>query len=343
MRTRAWWAVVGLAVAAALAPLPEGYVERWYSHGVYPPLQRAVTGASNHVPFAIFDVLCVFATIAVVLLIYRRVLRDGWLRGLAQAAIVLVCGSSVAYLVFLATWGLNYRRLPIFEKVEFAPERVTRGAAIALGDRASRELNRLYRAAHERTVPLDSLASAVDDAQTALGGRVAFVPGRPKQTLLGGYFHQVAVAGMTDPFALETLISPDLLEVERPFVVAHEWAHLAGYADEAEANFVAWLACMHAGDSAQYSAWLVLYSSLPKSRRSPTRDDPVLDPGPRIDLYAMWYRYHRTNQTLRFAASEVYDRYLKANRVQAGVESYDLVVQLILGARLDARGNPIRR
>ena len=44
---------------------------------------------------------------------------------------------------------------------------------------------------------------------------------------------------MTDPFLLETLIAPDLLEVERPFVIAHEWAHLAGYADESEANFVA--------------------------------------------------------------------------------------------------------
>ena len=46
---------------------------------------------------------------------------------------------------------------------------------------------------------------------------------------------------MTDPFLLETLLAPDLLDVERPFVIAHEWAHLAGYADESEANFVAWL------------------------------------------------------------------------------------------------------
>ena len=48
---------------------------------------------------------------------------------------------------------------------------------------------------------------------------------------------------MTDPFFLETLLAPDLLDVERPFVIAHEWGHLAGYADESEANFIAWLAC----------------------------------------------------------------------------------------------------
>ena len=46
---------------------------------------------------------------------------------------------------------------------------------------------------------------------------------------------------MVDPFALEVMANPDLLPVERPFVAAHEWAHLAGYADESEANFVGWL------------------------------------------------------------------------------------------------------
>ena len=35
-----------------------------------------------------------------------------------------------------------------------------------------------------------------------------------------------------------------------------------------------------------------------------------------------------------------YDKYLKANRVERGVESYDAVVQLILGTGLDQKGNP---
>ena len=41
---------------------------------------------------------------------------------------------------------------------------------------------------------------------------------------------------------------------ERPFVIAHEWAHLAGYADESEANFVAWLTCRRA-DPADREVW----------------------------------------------------------------------------------------
>jgi len=152
----------------------------------------------------------------------------------------------------------------------------------------------------------------------------------------GPYFRWASVDGMIDPFALEVLANPDLLPFEKPFVAAHEWAHLAGYADESEANFVAWLACRRGDAGAQYSAALALIGYA--QPRRPLSE--ALDIGPRVDLYAIRYRYSRTNETLRFAAREGYDRFLKANRVEKGVESYDAVVQLILGTGLDEDGNP---
>jgi hypothetical protein len=58
-------------------------------------------------------------------------------------------------------------------------------------------------------------------------------------------------------------------------------------------------------------------------------------------MFSMQRRYANTSVSLRFAAKEGYDKYLKANRVERGIESYDAVVQLILGTEYDARGNPI--
>jgi len=52
---------------------------------------------------------------------------------------------------------------------------------------------------------------------------------------------------MTDPYFLETLIASDLLPFERSFVAAHEWSHLAGIADEGEANLAGWLTCLRGG------------------------------------------------------------------------------------------------
>ena len=336
MIRRAGW--LGACIAAALAallPLPPEAIERWYSRGLFPPLQRGVTTISNLVPFALFDVLWIGATAAVAVIAYRRVRADGWRSGSFRAALTVGCAAVAVYLAFLATWGLNYRRVPLVEKVVFEPARITSAAHAALGDRMVAVLNTEYAQAHAAPATLDALRVAFQDALRALAG-APIVTGRPKQTLLGWYFHKASIAGMTDPFFLETLLAPDLLDVERPFVIAHEWAHLAGYADESEANFLAYLACQRGEAAARYSAALMVIGYAPGSR--PLR--VALEPGPRLDLDAIRQRYRQTSDALRFAAREGYDKYLKANRVERGIESYDAVVQLILGAPLDGTGNP---
>lgn len=330
IRRRVWWAIYAVAAAAAIAPLPARWIERWYSTGIYPVFQRLMTRASNHVAFALFDALCLALAVALLIAASRRFRRDGWRVGFMRSATLLLRGAAVLYLVFLVAWGLNYRRVPIRQKVAFDRSRLTAQAADALALRAVVALNQTYAAAHQTPTPLTELARAFNDAHGALGAPIAIVPGRPKRTVFGPYFHYASISGMTDPFFLETLLAPDLFEFERPFVVAHEWGHLAGYADESEASFVAYLACMRSDGAAQYSAWISLIGSL---QMYLPRDRPFrgLDAGPRTDLAAMRARYMRTSPVLREAARTSYDKYLKANRVRGGVESYDEVVQLILG------------
>jgi len=332
---KGWKVVYALAIVALLAPLPRAAIEAWYSQGIYPTLQRWLTPLSNLVPVPLFDVLCLALVAALAVIAWRARLKPRWI-GVAGVMRSVARGAAVLYLVFLATWGLNYRRVPLADKLVFDAARVTPDAAAALAVRAIASLNRLYLAAHAAETPLPALAVSFHDAQRALGSPRVIVPGRPKNTLLGGYFHYTAIAGMTDPFFLETLVAPDLIDVERPFVIAHEWGHLAGYADESEANYLAWLTCLRGDARAQYSAWLALLGDLQPFIPKGTR----LDGGPRSDLFALRYRYTRTSPVLRAAAREGYDRYLRANRVERGIESYDLVVQLILGAETAADGNP---
>ena len=100
---------------------------------------------------------------------------------------------------------------------------------------------------------------------------------------------------MTNPFFLEILVSSDLLPFERPFVTAHEWSHLAGVADEGEANFVGWLACLRGSPAAQYSGWLFMYSELVRvsSRADRAALAAALAAGPREDLQAIRDRVAR--------------------------------------------------
>jgi hypothetical protein len=145
---------------------------------------------------------------------------------------------------------------------------------------------------------------------------------------------------MTDPFFLETLVASDLLPFERPFVVAHEWSHLAGFADEGEANFIGWLTCLRGDVPAQYSGWLSLYTELASGLPRRDRVDLAagLAPGPRADLQAMADRLARNvSPAVSAAGWRVYDQYLKANRIEAGAASYAEVVRLALGTDLGQR------
>ena len=66
--------------------------------------------------------------------------------------------------------------------------------------------------------------------------------------------------------------------------------------------------------------------------------------GPRADLQAIAERLRRQiNPTVAATGWRVYDQYLKANRVEAGIESYGEVVRLVLGVALGPDGLPISK
>ena len=332
-------AAILLAAVAALVPLPPAFVERAYSSNVFPRLQRIVTAASNLAPFALLDALIVVAVVVWAALAVRDARRLKWLRVLGRLLVRTAVGAALFYLAFLLVWGLNYQRVGLSSKLQFDERKVSADAAAALARRVVDRLNAQYREAHDagwapfgRVDP--SLASAFERTQRELGATSTAVPGRPKASLLNSYFRRAGVAGMTDPYFLETLVQRELLPFERPIIVAHEWSHLAGYNDESEANFVGWLTCLRAPTPNQYSGWLFLYSELAGAVRPSDRGELAarLAPGPRADLQAIAERIRRqVSPVISTAAWRVYDRYLKANRVEAGAASYAEVVRLVLG------------
>jgi hypothetical protein len=335
--------IVAAAAGALLVPLPPALIERYYSAGIFARLQPVLTSLSNRAPFAVFDLFVATAVAALLVLTVRDITRScAWWRRAARVTLRLVTTAAVVYLVFLVTWGFNYRRLSLRAKVPFSAARVSPEAALALGRETVARLNALHAPAHARGwaepgVVDPRLADAFRSAVTRVGGSPATEPARPKRTMFDLYFRRAGVSGMTDPFFLETLVPGTLLPFERAFVVAHEWSHLGGFTDEGEANFVGWLACLRGEESHQYSGWLSLYgevmAALPREARAGVMES--LAPGPRADLAAVRARMEREiSPRLSTAGWMVYDQYLKANHIDAGTASYAEVVQLILGTDL---------
>jgi uncharacterized protein DUF3810 len=347
-------AVVAIAIAAAYAPIAPETVEDWFSTSTYPAIQRTITPVSNILPVALLDALSLLVLIVVVTIAIRSIQAARHahnVRPVVSALGRLCVAAAAVYLAFLGLWGLNYRRMPMEQRLSVAPESPTRDAVLKLGMTAAARLNALYDEAHrqgwqEQPIADASLQRAFGEIQHALSDAPPAEPGRLKRSMFGLYFRWTSVDGMINPFGLEVLVNPDLLPFERPFVAAHEWAHLAGYADESEASFVGWLTCLRANAAAQYSGWVALYwqvsSEVDESDR--TAIAKTLGDGPRRDLNAIVDRIRRSEQPwLRDAGWRVYDQYLKANRVEEGIRSYGAVLTLILRARLDDGSMPVRR
>ncbi|MBI2834511.1 MAG: DUF3810 family protein, partial [Acidobacteria bacterium] len=253
-------ATVALALVAAVVPTPASWIERVYSERSYLSVQRLITSASNLVPIALLDVGCLVLLISFLLhslRILRRPAASRWpLRRLVLVdAITLL---AAVYLLFLAVWGLNYRREPLRARLQFDRGRASQSALLETTREVVRRLNDLDGSRSRDDGPaLDAvpqlLVRPFVRTQELLGQPRIALGGVPKASLLREYFRRTAISGMTNPFFLEVIINDELVPSERPFVVAHEWAHLAGYADEAEASFVAWLTCVRGDAIAQYS------------------------------------------------------------------------------------------
>jgi hypothetical protein len=324
------------ALAAAilwLAPIPAPFIERWYSRSLYLVWQRIATTIANFLPLALLDVLIVAAILLLVMIAIRARRARSW--RMAAARLLLFAG--IAALWFQFAWGLNYRRQPIAETMSLAvtaqaPEALERFAVAvaALTAASADQLDRDNPLTPSRV--LADLSEGFVRAQRTAGLASMARPGRPKRSLFDFYYRWAAIDGVTNPFIPETVVVSKLTPAETYMTVAHEWAHLAGYASEDEANFVGWLACLEAGGGPRYNAWLFALTKAAWAAPQAKRRAWLTLAGPVAarDLAAIRERLQTSSPAVRNAASAAYDQFLRANRVESGIASYDEVLRLML-------------
>lgn len=343
-RVLGWIVLPVLALLLMFAPMPDWAIDSFYTQNVYPQLQRQVTSGTNFLPFAVLDVILVATGLMVLfgaLRLLRRASALGVLEALWDGSRRLLRGAALIIILFLVGWGYNYRRQPLensFPGGKAAPPTIEALQAAVL--EANVLAGKLRRAiGSDMDQRYDQVAGALDVPMTTalqqLHQPPLGTPGRPKHSLiLTPFFTWAGVTGMVNPIGLESIVHPDLLPFERPFVLAHEWAHLAGQADEAQASAVGWLACMRGSPQLAYSASLYLImeaaSALPGENRQVVMKQ--LDAGVRADIDAILLRLQRGKPVVQRTASRVYDEYLRANRVADGTASYGRALSLILSA-----------
>src|SRR5438093_7112611 len=284
--SRLQWVLPMLGVLTFVASwaglFPSVFVERWYARCLFPLISRFAEVIADAVSFSWLDIVVPAGIVSVAWLVRRR--RWKLLLNLAAAF----------YLVLFWSWALNYHREPLSAKLQIDPSSSEAVAIDAFAVRSAGELNRLYK--EKERLPYDDAATR-EEAQSRVRRVISIIDGQDWDAahrvkvswVASGWFHAAGIDGMFNPVGHEPVVSDTLLDVERPFVIAHELAHVRGYPDEGDAIVIAASATLMSNHLAfRYSGWLSLWLYL----RSPDRDR-VLDSGPRDDLQRIFSRMRR--------------------------------------------------
>jgi hypothetical protein len=333
-----------LAWIAASAPLPRGWIEHGYANGMFAAMNRALVPLTNSVPFAVGD-----AELIVVLAVLigwwvralRRAPRGRKLRRLLALAAHTAGFAALGIVLFELLWGLNYRRATVVARVDYSEARVTEPSVARFSERIVNTLNENVAAAHTESLDQAKLRAAFAPLVRRLGDDWDVQVADPKTTILDPYYEAAGIGGQYSPFAFETMLNASFLPFEVPRALAHEWAHVGGFTNEGDANYVGTLACLRSDDPLiRYSGAFWTYGDLPESERRRLR----LDPRVVADFQASRERYLRHYKPQIFAMQwDFYDRFLRSNGVAGGIASYGFFLKLLVGTPLDADGLPLLR
>jgi hypothetical protein len=318
--------VIGIAagfvalVVAAFAREEPDVVERYYSTGVYPWIAKVFTSAFALVPFSCMQAV-LLGLLATVVVAFRR-------RGLLGA--IGTIGAIGAAMTFLG--GLNLSRPSIEARFGLSgsldPATLERVLS-ALVERTNTVRAALTKegvdldAINDLPASQDNAVAALEAAVFARTGLPAVTSGRLKHLFPGDFLRWFGYSGFF--WTGEHHINYPMAPGQQAVTIAHERAHLSGFAREADANFWAFLATLSSPSPAvQYSGLLSFWRNL-RDERLPLQDIVRAD----MDAQGAFWRAG-TNRPARRAAVAAQDAYLKVLNQPEGYRSYARGAKLVL-------------
>lgn len=351
----------GLALLGVLAliAIQPGLVEAVYAQGPGAWIGRALGAATGWLPFSLAEWIEALVVGWVVLaplpalrawVNRQRSLHNVALHGLAQLLVFTV----IALIGFYLTWGLNYARAPLVDRLGWARPDPSHPLAltelILLADDLVDAANDRYLAVHGSTdagVMTAAPGRAVLDRaieagweqavpELGLGTGLASPRPRAKPLLSSPLFSRFGISGFYFPFTGEANYNAWTPGWQLPLTIAHEKAHQRGFASEDEANFVGYVVCSLSPDP------LVQYAGVLFAQRqllfALLEVDPAValelvnrrHPGVQRDVTEAKAFWESQDGRARVLSQAVNDTYLRANRVSGGVDSYNRSTELIL-------------
>ncbi len=311
-----------------------------YATAIYPMIADCLSFVSHRFPLPLQEL-----TVGIILVLILRHIwllakhRERWTRCLIDIATILMW----TYAWFYTSWCNNYSRSSLIQRTNTQMAQYDEQAFINFINEFADSINAAWTT---------NTLCTQEQMETDIKAFYASVPRHyglatprswhhEKHTPLNRFYSAVGTAGFMAPLYAESFVNTDVLAYDHPFVFAHEYSHLLGVSNEAEANWWAYHACTASTNAAiRYSGYKGILAhiyvnavhALPDDKlrlwQQRLRKEVVTD---LIDTRQHWDSLH--SEHINDIQTNIYDLFLKGNNISSGIKNYSEVIGLLISVK----------
>tara|TARA_B100001057_G_scaffold284175_1_gene284496 strand:- start:7041 stop:8042 length:1002 start_codon:yes stop_codon:yes gene_type:complete len=293
-------------------------IDKYYVGFFYNSVFNVNTFVFSKINFPIGEILYIIIILLFIYLVYSL------LSFKFKDFINLLAFISVIYFCFYSFWGLNYFRTSLSEKFNIE---------------SNYEFIELDSTIKKIIIEIEKEIKLIDDENQNINidKFIKEENSNIKKSIIPEIFLYQRVSGHFIPFTSEAVFIDDIPVVDIPIVIFHEQAHQMGYADEAEASFIAFTKAIKSNYanirySGYFNALINLLNDVVKSHPEEINtytselDEKVLNDIKYLQNF--WSKY--SDNIFDKITNFIYDFYLKSNNQKSGILSYNQVSTYII-------------
>ncbi len=339
--------LLALAAAIKVFSMQKGWVEEYYSTGIYPYIsivQRFLFGwipfSAGDIFYALMVLLLVRHTLQCIKTIQKRQANISYWKRVGRR---LMTTALIVYISFNLLWGLNYNRYGIAHELKLDKYNYTTQDLIYLTEQLAGRVNELHELAlinREQLKRKKYLFKETVSAYKAYGeGNDAIFSyniSSIKPSIFSYLGNYLGFTGYYNPFSGEAQVNTTVPVYTQPFTACHEIGHQLGYAKESEANFAGYLAASSSENPAYlYAVYFDMYAYA--SRYLYMSDSAALktinaslSPGVKKDFNDLRAFYKKYETPIEKTIDRLYAEFLRVNEQPSGKMSYNEVIGLLI-------------
>lgn len=345
--------IIGLPLTYVLINLlgkQTNFINDIYYERFYKPLAIKLRTFFNFTTISIGD--CIYIALFIYIIYKCFFIKKAWKANKLKVINSICISLSLFLIVFNVLWGFNYYRTPLYERLDMKNTYSTK-ELIIVSDRLVERLNKIHSSYVTGISQKIVIADASDIIyEQTVDGYVVLSNQYPefnykvaniKSSIFSLPLTYMGFSGYLNPFTNEAQVNNKIPKINMLITASHEVAHQIGIGPEAEANFVGYLAAKN--NPNKYFDYAATSFALRYClNRYPFKNEiefntylKKINPGILTEWKEnkdFWESHQSFIDTIfKF----MYDKFLKANKQEYGIEGYSKFLDLLIHYELNEK------